>query len=43
MDNWVILMKKLSVILPEEAAEIEATIFHNLDNIIEEGMCLINS
>ncbi len=43
MDNWVISMKKLSVILSEEAAEIEATLFHNSDNIIEEGMCLINS
>jgi hypothetical protein len=37
-DCSTILMKKLSIILPEEAAEMEAIIFRRLDNIVGEGM-----
>jgi hypothetical protein len=37
MDDCMISMKKLSVILPEEAAEMEATIFRRLENTIKEG------
>jgi aryl carrier-like protein len=41
MDDCMISMKKVYVILPEEAAEMGAMIFHRLENIVEEGMCLI--
>jgi NRPS condensation-like uncharacterized protein len=35
---WTILMKELSIILPNEAADMEAIIFRRLDNIVGEGM-----
>jgi hypothetical protein len=38
MDNFMISIKKLSVILPEEAAEMETKIFHKLKDTVEEGM-----
>jgi hypothetical protein len=38
MDDRMISMKELSVILPEEAAEMKAGIFRRLENIGEEGM-----
>jgi hypothetical protein len=34
----MISIKKLSVILPEEAAEMETKIFHKLEDTVEEGM-----
>jgi non-ribosomal peptide synthetase component F len=37
-DCSTISMKKLSIILPEEATEMETTIFRRLDNIVGEGM-----
>jgi hypothetical protein len=39
MDDCMISMKKLSVILPEEAAEMEAIIFRRLGNTVKEGIC----
>jgi hypothetical protein len=38
MDDCMIAMKKLSIILPEEVAEMEATMFRRLKNTIKEGM-----
>jgi hypothetical protein len=39
MDDYkIISMKKLSIILPEEAEEMEAIIFRRLDNMVSEGM-----
>ncbi len=38
MNDCMISMKKLSIILPEEVAEMEATIFRRLENTIKEGM-----
>jgi hypothetical protein len=35
MNDCMIVMKKLCVILPEEAAEMEATIFRRLENTIQ--------
>jgi hypothetical protein len=37
MNDCMISMKKLSIILPEEAAEMEATIFRRLETIVGEG------
>jgi hypothetical protein len=37
-DCMIMSMKKLSIMLPEEAAEMEAIIFRRLENIVEEGM-----
>jgi non-ribosomal peptide synthetase component F len=38
MNDCMISMKELSIILPEEVAEMEATIFRRLENTIKEGM-----
>jgi hypothetical protein len=38
MDDSMRSINKLSIILPNEAAEMEATTFHRLDNIVGEGM-----
>jgi hypothetical protein len=38
MDNCMISMKKLSVILPEEAAEIQTRIFCRMESIVKKGM-----
>jgi hypothetical protein len=38
MDESSRSINKLSLILPEEAEEMEAVIFHRLENIVNEGM-----
>jgi hypothetical protein len=38
IDDSMILIKKLSMILPEEAAEMGSIIFHRLENTVNEGM-----
>jgi hypothetical protein len=38
MDDCMTPIKKLSILLPKEAAEMEAIIFYRLDNITKEGM-----
>jgi NRPS condensation-like uncharacterized protein len=38
LDDCMISIKKLSVILPKEVAEMEAIIFRRLENTVEEGM-----
>jgi hypothetical protein len=38
IDDSMISINKLSVILPEEAAEMEAIIFRRLENTVKEGM-----
>jgi hypothetical protein len=38
MDEYMISMKKLSIILPTEAAEMEATIFRRLEYTEKDGM-----
>jgi hypothetical protein len=38
MNDCMMSIKKLSIILPEEVAELEATIFRRLENTIKEGM-----
>jgi non-ribosomal peptide synthetase component F len=38
IDDFMTPIKKLSIILPKEAEEMEAIIFHRLDNIAKEGM-----
>jgi non-ribosomal peptide synthetase component F len=38
MDDCMISIKKLSVILPEEAAEMQTKIFRRLENTVNEGM-----
>jgi hypothetical protein len=38
VDDCLIPINKLSVILPEEAAEMEATIFRRMENAVKEGM-----
>jgi hypothetical protein len=38
MDDYVISIKKLSIILPEETGEMEAITFRRLDNTANEGM-----
>jgi NRPS condensation-like uncharacterized protein/aryl carrier-like protein len=41
MNDCMISIKKLSVILPEEASEMEEITFYPLNNTVKEGMCLI--
>jgi hypothetical protein len=41
LNGCMISIKKFSVILPEEAGEMEAITFCRLDNTVKEGMCLI--
>jgi len=38
IDDCMISIKKLSVILPEEAAEMQTKIFRRLENTVNEGM-----
>jgi hypothetical protein len=38
MDDCLIPINKLSLILPQEAAEMEATIFLRMENAVKEGM-----
>jgi hypothetical protein len=40
-DDCMILMKKLSLILPEEAVEMQTKIFCRLENTVKEGTCVI--